>query len=118
METKSVSEGLGWMEDSKYVMVNALQEIGMTKRQSKLVVRYGIDDAECIDRRCDLAARHAEASNYEEEYMVCRIRFPSPLNGDEFWVGPYDEVGSLEGDITPIWSSSDGFNFDPDCVCF
>lgn len=116
MEMK-VSAGLGWMADSQYVMVRALQDIGMTQRQAKLVVRYGIEDAEYIDQRCDLAARRASASHYEAEYVVCRIRFPSPLNGDEFWVGEYDEIGSLTGmDVTPIWSSSDGFNFDPDCI--
>ena len=107
----------GWMLDSKSVMVAALRETGFTERQSKLVVMFGLSDAEQIDDKCDVAIHRARLHD-GDEYMVCRIRFPSPLNGDEFWVGEYDEVGSLEGDVTPIWSSSDGFNFDPECVCF
>jgi hypothetical protein len=119
MKTKSVSEGSGWMADSQVVMVNALQGIGMTKRQSKLVIRFGVDDAEHIDRQCDLAAQRAESSNHEAEYMVCRVnRLDVVLQDATYEVVEYDELGNIDGDVTPIWSSSDGFDFDPDCVCF
>ena len=99
--------------------IHALLATGLTERQAKLVLRFGWYEAAEVDRLCDDAFSRASNAHFETEYMVVGVnRLDMPLSETTYEVVEYDDVGSVEGEVVPIWSSSDGFNFDPDCVCF
>ena len=104
----------------KDVIVEALQAGGLTERQAELVVRFGIEAAETIDMHCDTASRMHTAECDRDphiEYVVCSVvRDDLGMQWPEYRVFKRDNVREAKGEVTPIWSSTYGFDYNFDLM--